>query len=617
MLEFLKYLEKSSDPIPLKILDLIFLDSATSAPYKWVYTDSQSHLKFRKLKDMSFAKISQCFLENLSSTNSTTETSQNIFLQNQVACIGTDLAKRRFISRAELHEFKEAGRTKFSSMQLFQNPIKAFDPYIYGVSYNFCISSSCVSKENENIWRYWKFKAQKNSELLDQDSGLPLGTFEDFYKFKIAESMRIIINIIEKTSQRKLRSLKAYFAMYNPGNPSEIEAWLVGCENIVLDYLNASRVKIESKPIKTKINAMEQNQIQNIEKTEEMPKKTAIEKLCIISNIPDIKKRPKSTFHENPNKTLKIAKPKIMTINIFPNKQNNSINNSIIVKEAEISKKNFNNARLSIETKRSKSTRGTKHERRRTQNFTARTIKNLEYHNASIMNIIGYPNTDRQNVSIEKMPKIPNNRSRNNISNANTTGFKTYTTFSGDIHSNNFKSSYVSQDPKNNSNYFYNVSDRKFQAHIRSKKKFSKSQNQVPNTHIVCQGTTIINNNYINVSQSFYDNSPEPYIKSHQIHMSKNRRFHRSAISENYGNPSEKYIGRSRKSHLMRDSNNHEAIEKTRRMSINEESDERLVKPIFNVLIKKVDKDRPTSTERPTVGKIKEFSYGITSFNPL
>ncbi len=64
MLDFVKYLERTwRTPVRLRILDLILLDGGV--PCKWIYTDHNDCLQFRRLKDLSLGRIVQSLLSNM------------------------------------------------------------------------------------------------------------------------------------------------------------------------------------------------------------------------------------------------------------------------------------------------------------------------------------------------------------------------------------------------------------------------------------------------------------------------------------------------------------------------------------------------------------------------
>ena len=71
MLNFVPYLENSvKTPVQLNILDLIMIDSITMYAYKWIFTDPNGFVKFRKLKPIPFGDIAKSLLANINPGNS-------------------------------------------------------------------------------------------------------------------------------------------------------------------------------------------------------------------------------------------------------------------------------------------------------------------------------------------------------------------------------------------------------------------------------------------------------------------------------------------------------------------------------------------------------------------
>lgn len=64
MLDFIAYLEKAS-PFKINMLDLVIFEETAMTPTKWVFTNRDSFIQFSALRNISFAKIISCFLENI------------------------------------------------------------------------------------------------------------------------------------------------------------------------------------------------------------------------------------------------------------------------------------------------------------------------------------------------------------------------------------------------------------------------------------------------------------------------------------------------------------------------------------------------------------------------
>ncbi len=66
MLEFVRMLEKAKgQSVRLSILDLILVETTTSRPYKWIYTDRANIVQVRRLSSISIRDVAQSLLANL------------------------------------------------------------------------------------------------------------------------------------------------------------------------------------------------------------------------------------------------------------------------------------------------------------------------------------------------------------------------------------------------------------------------------------------------------------------------------------------------------------------------------------------------------------------------
>ncbi len=170
---------------------------------------------------------------------------------NQVACLATDSDSRRYLTIAELWEYQEKDSSlfKLTSVQLFQNPIKRFEPFVYGVAVEFASpSQKTLAKEKE------KSKSKPNSRLLrssrfwrvriervnckDWSHEEPLTESETrSYVPKILQAVDTLADVVQRVSKKRARKVLARFAVFDPRTAEgpEPEAWLVGCDTIELD----------------------------------------------------------------------------------------------------------------------------------------------------------------------------------------------------------------------------------------------------------------------------------------------------------------------------------------------------------------------------------------------
>ncbi len=240
MLDFVKYLETASrTPVRLRILDLILLDSTTFRPYKWIYTDHNDCLQFRRLENISFARIAGSLLTNMGSYETSPAANQSAdgpmlrykTEDNEIACFGTDTHGRVCITVGELRECRGlSGR--FSSIQVFKNPIKRFEPYMYFSAASFPVLHRSPLKDHAAVdSRYWK------THLISKNgaSELPLGRDEEECRYALSSATKSVSLVIEHATHRRVRSIVACFVIHRDSAGSEMETWLMGCEDVILD----------------------------------------------------------------------------------------------------------------------------------------------------------------------------------------------------------------------------------------------------------------------------------------------------------------------------------------------------------------------------------------------
>lgn len=149
-----------------------------------------------------------------------------MYKYNEVACFGTYLDTRRYITVAELWECQFNPSFRFSSIQLFLNPVKHFERYVYNISVvylpstnrrattyqkNFINGTPHQEFQTEEI--FWKVKTDR---FNCKDSTLEEALLEEEtpYKYLISTSLRQIINGIQRVSKQNIKSIKASYAIH-------------------------------------------------------------------------------------------------------------------------------------------------------------------------------------------------------------------------------------------------------------------------------------------------------------------------------------------------------------------------------------------------------------------
>ncbi len=134
------------------------------------------------------------------------------------------------ISVSELAGYKESADFKYGSIQVFQNPIKKFEPHLYFCHAQYLIPHRCPIAASSSLRdpRCWK---------VPVDASASEQPVEECYQETIVSATRSLADVVERASRKKVRELKACFVMHLEGNTAE--TWLVGCEELVLDYLNS------------------------------------------------------------------------------------------------------------------------------------------------------------------------------------------------------------------------------------------------------------------------------------------------------------------------------------------------------------------------------------------
>lgn len=159
-----------------------------------------------------------------------------------------------------------------TSVQLFLNPIKTFDPFLYIIELRSTaiqprksrFSIPCIVPENniptqkQNfIEHYSKLKIEHKSE----GKALEFSEYEWEYKSLIFNETQKIIHIIEAVSKKTVKSICAKFVIHKT-QIFEVELWLVNCENICFDLTSINGIPNKQKDANIGTN---ENYIENIE----------------------------------------------------------------------------------------------------------------------------------------------------------------------------------------------------------------------------------------------------------------------------------------------------------------------------------------------------------------
>ena len=137
-----------------------------------------------------------------------------------MVCFQTGESKRTCITVQDLLEYKSDSKLKISSIQLFKNSCKSFEPFIYSIS----INRTLLTEE------YWKFRIEKNANLKIEEQ--VFNAQDNTYKKCIKQAIESIITIIEHNTSNKLNYIQADFVLCKNIEP---EIWLVGCNNLTFE----------------------------------------------------------------------------------------------------------------------------------------------------------------------------------------------------------------------------------------------------------------------------------------------------------------------------------------------------------------------------------------------
>ena len=114
----------------------------------------------------------------------------------------------------------------FKCLELLQCSSKSFKSSLYFIT----VSTSGVVRT-----KFWRLSLKSKEQ--------PLINSENGYRNKMLDSIKIIINSIEKVAKQKITYIKACYKINYKEN-DEPEAWLVGCEGIT--FTNRRMVNIEA-----------------------------------------------------------------------------------------------------------------------------------------------------------------------------------------------------------------------------------------------------------------------------------------------------------------------------------------------------------------------------------
>ncbi len=155
---------------------------------------------------------------------------------NQVACFATDGVSRRYLTVADLWEYQEKTPSLFrlSSVQLFQNPIKKFEPFMYEATAESAVPRRSVlrSAASPRIYTFCKVRIERLN-CKDCVQHEPLTKPEEAaYVPGIKTALGTLMDTVTQVGKRAVTKLAASFVVTHIEGSGPVEVWLVGCGGI-------------------------------------------------------------------------------------------------------------------------------------------------------------------------------------------------------------------------------------------------------------------------------------------------------------------------------------------------------------------------------------------------
>ena len=118
--------------------------------------------------------------------------------------------------------------SSFSSLQVFENTLIPFEPFIYCIEFDL----------PKNIKKYWKIGIDSIKQ--------PFNKLEKNYCIEINNILNNIINVVQFVMKSKILHMRASFAIWIKESGS-IEVWLIGCEHFHFEKTSKDSLIVEGK----------------------------------------------------------------------------------------------------------------------------------------------------------------------------------------------------------------------------------------------------------------------------------------------------------------------------------------------------------------------------------